>query len=210
MWTEDGDMSDGYRAIRNMNDTTLNFDASGGHAGDGVDLICYIWTAGNNQYWNIEAYNYQPSNNYRTTFKIYCKAGPYFSLTVRDGMVVLAPSNTYDDYQHWYKDERYSEVKDAVGFPSFSLINKSTNKAIKHVPAINQPVQLVSYDPNVLDESLLWTADGNLGDGYSAIRMMNDTSLNFDAFEGCVRDGTLLVCYPWTAGDNQRWIIEPY
>ena len=45
--------------------------------------------------------------------------------------------------------------------------------------------------------------------------MVNNISLNFDAFNGDedhggVRDGTIVVLWEWLKGKNQRWKITPY
>lgn len=76
-------------------------------------------------------------------------------------------------------------------------------------------VQLCPYDPDVLDESVLWTESRDIGDGFRALRMVNNIRLNFDAFHGDknhggVHDGTILVLWEWKKGDNQRWKIVPY
>ncbi|XP_060671779.1 ricin B-like lectin EULS3 isoform X2 [Ziziphus jujuba] len=82
-----------------------------------------------------------PSNlSDKPTVKVFSKARPDFSLTIRDGKVILAPSDPSDVFQHWYKDEKYStRVKDEVGFPSFALINKATGQAIKHSIGASHP-----------------------------------------------------------------------
>ncbi|KAF6146492.1 hypothetical protein GIB67_037792 [Kingdonia uniflora] len=76
-------------------------------------------------------------------------------------------------------------------------------------------VQLTNYNPDVLDESVLWTESKDLGDGYRCIRMVNNIRLNLDAFNGDknhggVHDGTTAVLWEWKKGDNQRWKISPY
>ncbi|XP_020589909.1 uncharacterized protein LOC110031142 [Phalaenopsis equestris] len=76
-------------------------------------------------------------------------------------------------------------------------------------------VRLVPYNPNFLDESVLWTESRDLGDGFRCIRMVNNISLNFDAFNGDeqhggVHDGTIIVLWEWLKGKNQRWKIVPY
>lgn len=76
-------------------------------------------------------------------------------------------------------------------------------------------MQLIPYNANVLDESILWTESKDLGDGYRAIRMVNNIRLNVDAFNGDknhggVHDGTKIVLWEWKKGDNQRWKIVPY
>ncbi|KAF3970536.1 hypothetical protein CMV_005785 [Castanea mollissima] len=103
----------------------------------------------------------------KPTYKIFSKAEPNFSLTNRDGHVILAPSDPSDEFQHWYKDEKYStRVKDEEGFPCFALVNKATGQAIKHSIGASHPVQLIPYNADVLDESILWTQGKDLGDGF--------------------------------------------
>nr|DAD42014.1 TPA_asm: hypothetical protein HUJ06_000244 [Nelumbo nucifera] len=103
----------------------------------------------------------------KRTVRIYTKAEIGYSLTIRDGKAILARSNENDEFQHWYKDEKYStRVKDEEGFPSFALVNKATGQAIKHSIGATHPVQLVPYNPDVLDQSILWTESKDLGDGF--------------------------------------------
>ncbi|KAJ0262339.1 Ricin B-like lectin EULS3 [Hirschfeldia incana] len=152
----------------------------------------------------------------RQTVKVYSKAEPNYYLTIRDGQVILAPADPSDEAQHWYKDEKYStRVKDAEGHPCFALVNKATGEAVKHSVGATQPVNLVRYDPDTLDESVLWTQSKDLGGGYRTIRMVNNVGLNVDAFHGDsksggVRDGTTIVLWDWNKGDNQLWKIFPH
>ncbi|KAK3446354.1 hypothetical protein EUGRSUZ_A02072 [Eucalyptus grandis] len=77
----------------------------------------------------------------KPTYKVYCKAEPNYSLTIRDSKVILAPSDSSDPYQKWYKDEKFStRVKDEDGFPCFSLVNKATGEAIKHSVGASHPL----------------------------------------------------------------------
>ncbi|KAF9614488.1 hypothetical protein IFM89_018793, partial [Coptis chinensis] len=76
-------------------------------------------------------------------------------------------------------------------------------------------VQLVPYNPNAFDESILWTESKDLGDTFRCIRMVNNIRLNMDAFNGDknhegVRDGIVVVLWEWKKGDTQRWKIVPY
>ena len=152
----------------------------------------------------------------KPTFKVYCKADPNFVLTIRDGKVVLAPADPSDHFQHWYRDEKFgTRVKDSVGFPSFSLVNKATGQAIKHAIGASHPVQLTPYKlDNHPDESILWSESTDAGDGYRAIRMINNIRLNVDAFhdgkKSGVHNGTVIGLWEWTKGDNQKWKIVPY
>ncbi|KAJ1297333.1 hypothetical protein BS78_01G367400 [Paspalum vaginatum] len=153
---------------------------------------------------------------HQPTFKIFCKADEGYCLTVRDGNVVLAPTNPRDEHQHWYKDMRFStQVKDEEGNPAFALVNKATGLAIKHSLGQSHPVKLVPFNPEYQDESVLWTESGDVGKGFRCIRMVNNIRLNFDAFHGDkdhggVHDGTTVVLWEWAKGDNQSWKILPW
>ncbi|KAK1295527.1 hypothetical protein QJS10_CPA16g01339 [Acorus calamus] len=152
----------------------------------------------------------------RQTVRVYTKAESNFSLSIRDGKVVLARADPNDPSQHWIKDEKYStKVKDEEGFPSFALVNKATGLALKHSIGATHPVRLIPYNPEYMDESVLWSESRDLGDSYRTIRMVNNIRLNFDAFHGDknhggVHDGTTLVLWEWLKGENQRWKIAPY
>ncbi|GAU35245.1 hypothetical protein TSUD_323810 [Trifolium subterraneum] len=157
-----------------------------------------------------------PLSSNKPTFKVVTKASPNYSLTIRRGEVVLAPSDPSDQHQHWYKDEKWStRVKDKEGHPAFALVNKVTGEAIKHSIAATHPVRLARYNPDYLDQSILWTESKDQGSGYKAVRMVNNIQLNMDAFHGDknsggVRDGTTIVLWDWNKGDNQQWKILPY
>ncbi|XP_062191153.1 ricin B-like lectin R40G3 [Phragmites australis] len=151
------------------------------------------------------------------TFRIFCKAGAeQYSLAVRDGEVCLVRTDRDDDAQHWIKDMKYStRVKDEEGYPAIALVNKATGEALKHSLGQSHPVRLASYNPDYMDESVLWTESRDVGDGFRCIRMVNNIYLNFDALHGDkdhggVRDGTTLVLWEWCEGDNQRWKIVPW
>ncbi|KAM0953866.1 putative ricin B-like lectin [Dioscorea sansibarensis] len=163
-----------------------------------------------------ESHNSASSIRNQPTVRVYTKAEENYSLSIRDGKVILAPTNPRDEYQHWIKDMRYgTRVKDAEGFPAFALVNKVTGEAIKHSIGATHPVRLVRYNPDYLDESVLWAESNDTGEGFRCIRMVNNISLNFDAFNGDedhggVRDGTTVVLWEWLKGKNQRWKITPY
>ncbi|CAI9769150.1 unnamed protein product [Fraxinus pennsylvanica] len=77
----------------------------------------------------------------KPSVRVYSKAETNYSLTIRDGKVILAPSNPSDPFQHWVKDDKYStRVKDEQGFPSFALIKKATGQAMKHSIGATHPV----------------------------------------------------------------------
>ncbi|XP_061358301.1 ricin B-like lectin EULS3 [Gastrolobium bilobum] len=167
---------------------------------------------------NVHHVSHEVHSNLSTkpTFRVVTKAGPNYCLTIRHGNVILTPSNPSNEYQHWYKDEKFStRVKDKEGCPAFALVNKATGEAIKHSIGATHPVRLLPYNPDYLDESILWTESRDLGDGHRAIRMVNNIQLNMDAYHGDknsggVRDGTTIVLWEWNKGENQRWKILPY
>lgn len=75
-------------------------------------------------------------------------------------------------------------------------------------------VELVPYDADTLDTTVLWTTSKDLGDGFRGIRTVKNIRLHLDAFHGDqrsggVRDGTTIVLWDWNKGDNQRWKIIP-
>ncbi|XP_073306688.1 ricin B-like lectin R40G3 [Primulina huaijiensis] len=152
----------------------------------------------------------------RSSVRMYCKADSNYSLSIRNGKVILARHDPSDPFQRWIKDERHStRVKDEQGFPSFALINKATGQAMKHSIGVTYPVQLIPYNPDVLDEFILWTESKDLGDSYRAIRMVNNIRLNVVSFHGDknhggVHDGSTIVLWEWKKGDNQRWKIIPH
>ncbi|URD81937.1 hypothetical protein MUK42_19178 [Musa troglodytarum] len=229
LWSESNDTGKGYRCIRMVNNIRLNFDAFHGdkdHGGvrDGTTVVLWEWLKGDNQRWKIEPQSSDPPppTNYvggrppQRTVRIFTKAGPDYSLTVRDGRVVLAPTDPHDDHQARLTHAKYgTEVKDEEGFPSFALVNKVTGEAIKHAIGAKNPIRLVPYNPEYLDESVLWSESNDTGEGFRCIRMVNNIRLNFDAFHGDkdhggVRDGTTVVLWEWLKGDNQRWKIAPH
>ncbi|XP_051222282.1 ricin B-like lectin EULS3 [Lolium perenne] len=150
------------------------------------------------------------------TYRILCKAGEDgFSLGTRGDKVCFLRTDQDDHAQHWIKDMKYStRVKDEEGYPAFALVNKATREALKHSLGQSHPVLLTRYNANSLDESVLWTESRDVGNGYRCIRMVNNIYLNFDALNGDpnqdnggVREGTTLILWEWTEGDNQRWKI---
>ncbi|KAL0391991.1 UNVERIFIED_CONTAM: Ricin B-like lectin R40G3 [Sesamum radiatum] len=115
--------------------------------------------------------------------------------------------------REWVKDKKYSDqVKDQVGNPGFSLVNVVTGQALRHAPAVREPVQMVPYNRDVLDINFMWSESHDLGDGHRAIRMANNILLNLDIFHGDsnVHDASTLVLWEWNEGANQRWRIVPY
>ncbi|KAJ7522297.1 hypothetical protein O6H91_18G005500 [Diphasiastrum complanatum] len=149
------------------------------------------------------------------SMSIFCEANPNFNLTVRGDRPVLAPWKENDPYQQWIKDERWGfNVKDAAGFPAFALVNKGSGLALRHGKEMNDEVNLHPYDPNSLDESLLWTQSADVGNGFQCIRPVGDINLNLDAHQGTakyggVKNGNPLILFKWKKQENQKWKITP-
>lgn len=96
------------------------------------------------------------------------------------------------------------------------ILQKGSGRKLIPIKILLQ-VQLAPYDPSVLDASILWTESRDVGDGYRAVRMVNNINLNLDAWNadkehGGVRDGTIVALWEWWKGDNrnQHWKIVPY
>ncbi|XP_050220873.1 ricin B-like lectin R40G3 [Mercurialis annua] len=143
----------------------------------------------------------------KLTYKIHCQHGPNFHLTIRDEKVVLAPSDPSDEFQNWCMVERFIvAVKDKQLFSCFALVNKASGQAIKANGDTKQ-LELIPYDQDVVDESILWSETHDLGDGYRAICMTANVHLNLDAFGGedPIKNGTPIWLWKWNEGHNQRW-----
>ncbi|KAL7596125.1 hypothetical protein Lser_V15G28749 [Lactuca serriola] len=150
----------------------------------------------------------------KPTVRFYTKIKTDYSLTIHDGAPVIAPTNSSDLHQHWIKDEKFStRVKDEEGFPSFALVNKATGQALQQpTDPAHKPVQLTEFNPYTLDLSVLWTESKDLGDGFHAVRMVDNIKLNIDASIGDtgIHDGTEILLWEWNKNDNQRWKTEPF
>ena len=165
---------------------------------------------------NIPNVSYDPPQTFEPTTRIFSKAAESYSLTARNGNVVLAPANPRDHKQHWIKDMVYGkDLKDEEGLPTFALVNKGTGQAMKHPLGPGKPVRLVPFNPDIPDESILWSESYDLGDTFRCIRMANNICLSLGAFNGDdehggVQDGTPIVLYEGCRGKNQRWRIASY
>nr|CAB3470301.1 unnamed protein product [Digitaria exilis] len=154
-----------------------------------------------------------PCLNPEGTFRVFCKADEGLCLAVRGGALVLATADPSDDYQHWFKDVRFSlRIKDEEGRPVFSLINKATGLAVQRSLCPYRPMRLVKFDPEDFDESVLWTESGHLGREFGRIRMINNVDMGLDALlgdeeGGGLRDGTALTLTKRAGGDTQSWKI---
>ncbi|KAK3132188.1 hypothetical protein QOZ80_6AG0517180 [Eleusine coracana subsp. coracana] len=112
-------------------------------------------------------------------------------ITVRDGVVCLAPTDPGDEYQHWIVDKRPHMIRDIDGSPAFVLVNKVTDQAIagEERKGCPQDLKLKPYNPNFPDISVLWATSWDMGQGFKCIHMVDNDSLNFDAFQDVKDDG---------------------
>ncbi|KAJ7522290.1 hypothetical protein O6H91_18G004900 [Diphasiastrum complanatum] len=73
--------------------------------------------------------------------KVFCKANTDYSLALRHDGVVLIPASKDDESQQWILDQSWgSRVRDGTGQPAFALINKASNRALKHAKEAAQQV----------------------------------------------------------------------
>ncbi|XP_071718991.1 ricin B-like lectin R40G2 [Rutidosis leptorrhynchoides] len=152
----------------------------------------------------------------KPTVRVYCQAKTNFSLSIRDGILVYETANASDLHQHWIKDEKFGiNVKDEEGFTSFALVNKATGQAMNHFLGEPNQVQLTKYQPDKLDNSILWSMGKDSGDGYRSIRPVNNINTVADVRGGVKKDvgmlsGTEIILWSWYERPHQKWIMESY
>ncbi|XP_038678672.1 ricin B-like lectin R40C1 [Tripterygium wilfordii] len=205
LWIKGVDGVEGSNSILTLNNPNLAMDAEAANtqAFDGTLIKLWNWNGGVNQFWSIVT---------RATVRIFTVADSKFSMSIRDGKVILATTNPSDPNQEWYKNEKYAQgVQDQMGRNAFALVNKGTGQAIKHATGNTQPVQLVVFNPNSVDRSLLWTKGADWVEGNSPIWMLNNLELALDAEAANTKpfDGTLIKMWKWNGGVNQLWSIVP-
>nr|ABW73994.1 lectin 2 [Euonymus europaeus] len=146
------------------------------------------------------------------TYRVYCRAAPNYNMTVGKGAAFLAPIDETNELQYWYKDDTYSYIKDEAGLPAFSLVNKATGLTLKHSNHHPVPVKLVTYNPNVVDESVLWSQADDRGDGYTAIRSLTNPASHLEAapLNDWSYNGAIIMGGVWIDAYNQQWKIEPH
>ena len=69
----------------------------------------------------------------------------------------------------------------------------------------------MDYQPDIKDESILWSESQDFGDGFKTVRSASDTLLNLTVFEGHkkIRNGSALVLDTWHKKDHQLWKLSP-
>ncbi|GJN00042.1 hypothetical protein PR202_ga17191 [Eleusine coracana subsp. coracana] len=154
LWTESVDLRKAFGCIRMIYDVHACLDAS-------LDGAAVVLT-------DVEGDSRSDGQQWKT-------ADEGFSITVRDGVVCLAPTDPGDEYQHWIVDKRPHMIRDIDGSPAFVLVNKD--------------LKLKPYNPNFPDISVLWATSWDMGQGFKCIHMVDNDSLNFDAFQDVKDDG---------------------
>ncbi|XP_038726437.1 ricin B-like lectin R40C1 [Tripterygium wilfordii] len=211
LWTKGVEGVEGNSPIWMFNNLDLAMDAEAANteAFDGTLIKMWDWNGGINQQWSIVPNSPSPT---MPTVRIFTMADPNFSLSIRDGNVILARTNPYDPNQEWYKNEKYAQGVNDQYRNAFALVNKGTGQAIKHATGPYQPVQLVHFNPNYVDNSLLWVKGVDWVEGHSPIWMLNNLELALDAVAANTKayDGTLINMWKWNGGVNQLWSIVRY
>ncbi|XP_038680947.1 ricin B-like lectin R40G3 [Tripterygium wilfordii] len=143
------------------------------------------------------------------SYRVYYRASPDYNLAIGEGMAILVAIDENDDRQHWYKDDKYSYMKDKYGYAAFSLVNEATGQTLKHSFDHPLPVKLVTYNPDVLEESVLWAHADDCGEGYRAIRSLKwALHLEAAALTDSSYYGAIIIGGLWIDGNNQQWKIE--
>lgn len=207
---------DGSKFINSIIQTNRTLDAIGGTAANGIEVGSHAWHGKDNQRWFISRCVPLPHRGmgHPVRVRIYCKDYSHFALAVKGDKVVVSTFDPSDELQAWYKyDVHVTPVNNAEDLvPRFVVVNKATGLAIKHATGNGKPVQLVAYDPKVVNNSTLWTAlDFGDSNNYRAIKMFNvGGNLTWDAQSIPVKLGVTLGCSAWHGQSNQRWMMEPF
>ncbi|KAI5073591.1 hypothetical protein GOP47_0011604 [Adiantum capillus-veneris] len=144
--------------------------------------------------------------------RVFCKHDRGFNLAVKDNRVVMVEADTQDEFQQWIRDDKYSiRVRDNFGHPAFMLINKGSEKALKHGMGKLEEVQLINYTPGLQDDDLFWTESQDFGEGFKTVRMANDTLQNLSVACGNnIENGSTLILDTWHKKNTQVWKIFPF
>ncbi|KAG2536766.1 ricin B-like lectin R40C1 [Panicum virgatum] len=229
LWTESSHLGRDFSHIRMMHNINLGLHAlpgdeeGGGRVQDGTTIVVMEWDESDNQSWKILSWKDEDNTilgglEAEPTCRIYCKAYKGFSVTVRNGIVCLAPTNFNDKFQQWIEDKRPGNMmKDVEGYPAFTVINRATGDAIEASLGKGNPLKLKAYNPCFLDEFVLWAKGRNMGDGFRCLHMLCNNSLNFKAIQadkdhGGVHNDTYITLSGWSTGDNIQllWKIVPW
>uniref|UniRef100_A0A0E0CKT0 Ricin B lectin domain-containing protein n=1 Tax=Oryza meridionalis TaxID=40149 RepID=A0A0E0CKT0_9ORYZ len=214
-----------FHGICMVNNLQLGFDVSHNRPLHVLYLYLKKFEGKDNQLWKMEPWESlakspspaasDPSRRSYygldgPTKKIVCRANRDLTLAVRDGRVVLSTPNRMDVYQHWILDARYcTMVKDTDGCWPLSFVNKGSGRALKHSLGNGHPARLVPYNPDFMDESIMWSGTKrDWGEGFNCIRMINNinsvlSTVSEDRRE--INDGVEVILSEWKEGENQLW-----
>ncbi|KAJ3684714.1 hypothetical protein LUZ61_013878 [Rhynchospora tenuis] len=203
LWTESKIEDQGYRYIRRASSIRYHITPSSLKISDG--RIVDLWDGDHIS----ERWKFVPNSvEYQPKITISCQRKEGYNLTIRDGTVMLAPADPKDKNQIWIKDISYAkQVKDQDGKRAFALVNKATGKAIKHGFGPGNPVQLVTFDQNYLDSSILWTDSDDKELGFREIRMASNTNAVFQV-DKPDSDKPLLALQSRNGSNDQRWKFQ--
>ncbi|GLJ52787.1 hypothetical protein SUGI_1124380 [Cryptomeria japonica] len=203
LFTQSGYVGKGYQCIRPVNNIQFNLEAvlevDKHHRGlyEGAEIALFKWNKKENQKWKITPIlssshgasrpgSLPPQSSgeepQAPSVRVYCEANPNFFMAARGHLATLALGIPHDPHQQWIKVDSWGlKVKDEVGFPAFALVNKATKQALKHGNQEWDQIYLADYNPNKLDESVLWTQSEDVEHGYQCLRPVNNIRLNMDA-----------------------------
>jgi len=130
LWTESSHLGRDFSHIRMMHNINLGLHAlpgdeeGGGRVQDGTTIVVMEWDESDNQSWKILSWKDEDNTilgglEAEPTCRIYCKAYKGFSVTVRNGIVCLAPTNFNDKFQQWIEDEAREHDKGHGSLPCF-------------------------------------------------------------------------------------------
>lgn len=137
-----------------------------------------------------------------------------YRLTSKDDGVSLVYKNQQDPKQFWIKIDYGDKFIDEEGARAFILVNKATGYALSHGLEIGAAVTQEPYIPHAIDNSVLWSQSKDLGNKFTAIRVVTNIHLNLDADHGDkkhggIKEGNRLVVHVWNKQENQKWLIAP-
>ncbi|KAL6875702.1 hypothetical protein ACP4OV_013215 [Aristida adscensionis] len=133
-----------------------------------------------------------------TTVTVTCDAKNGYAWCIKNGSVVLAPTNSSDPMQKWDKDDSWGDA--------FALVNKETTQAIQRPrEGAGHQLLLVPYNSSKRDDSVMWTQQYPKS---CPIREYDDSSLVFD-ISNRGDDTVVIVAKQSTDATSQKWNMMP-
>ncbi|KAF3338185.1 hypothetical protein FCM35_KLT17022 [Carex littledalei] len=149
--------------------------------------------------------------DFKPTVRIFCQLSEDYSLSIRNGKVVLALANPQDPFQHWIKEE--------VDGGGFTLFNKGTAQAMKRSPNISPvnkqviEVLLISMpfgsDP---DPDAVWIESNEGENTFTAVFSKHGDTQRFrlQPHSWLAYDGNTVLLTNQDIGPYQKWKFVPY